>query len=152
MAARPLGIAQYSVSTSSELAVASGEAGSARPGEVDTTNADVTAVARPAGEAQPLGIAKQSTTTEFGVAVSSGEAGPSLPRAKSTPSADVTAVTMLAGEARPPGFEAGLSWSSTSGTTSTAEMAADAKSVVEARPFGIAKYSPDRFRTRSVAR
>ena len=57
-------------------------------------------------------------------------------------------------EARPPGFakhsattesalsvspgEAGSSSSSTSGTTSTTEMAADAKSVVEARPFGIA--------------
>ena len=37
--------------------------------------------------------------------------------------------------------EAGSSWFSTSSTTSTAEMAADAKSVVEARPFGIAKHS-----------
>ena len=84
--------------------------------------------------------------------MASGEAGSARPGEVDTTSADVTAVTMLAGEARPPGFEAGLSWSSTSHTTSTAEMAADAKSVVEARPFGIAKYSPDRFRTRSVAR
>ena len=63
------------VSSASELAVSSGEAGSARPGEEDTTSADVTAVARPAGEAQPLGIAKQSATTKPEPAETSGEVG-----------------------------------------------------------------------------
>ena len=52
--------------------MSSGEAGSARHGEKDTTNADVTAVARPAGEARPLG----STPTASDIAVSSGEARP----------------------------------------------------------------------------
>ena len=45
--ARPPGIAMRSASTASEFAVSSGEFGSARPGEKDSTSADVTAVARP---------------------------------------------------------------------------------------------------------
>ena len=69
----------------SVLAVSSGEAGSARPGEKDTTNASVKAVARPAGGARPLGIAKHSTTTESDVGVSSGESWPYWPGVERTP-------------------------------------------------------------------
>ena len=53
----------HGVSTASDLAVSSGIAGSARPEERDTTNADVTA--RSAGKAQPLGIAKCSLLGSF---------------------------------------------------------------------------------------
>ena len=96
----------HGVSTASELAVSSGEAGSARPGEKDTTNADVTAVARPAGEARPPGIAKQSATTKPELAESSGEAGSPWSRAGDTTNTDFTAAAAVksVGEARPPRF------------------------------------------------
>ena len=51
---------ERNASTASKLAVFSGEARSARPGEKDTTNAQVAAVARPAGEVRPLGTAKHN--------------------------------------------------------------------------------------------
>ena len=86
-------IAEHSVTTASAFAVSSGEAGSARPGKKDTTNAGVTAVARLAGVARPLEIPK----TESDVAVSSGEAGLSWPRVERTPSASITAVAVPAG-------------------------------------------------------
>ena len=70
-----------------------------------------TAVAKPGVEAGPPEIAKNSALTENEVAESYGEG------------------------------EVGSSWSRTTCTTSTDEMAADAKSVVEARPSGIAKQS-----------
>ena len=122
--------------------------------ERGTTNADVTAGARPAGEARPLGIAKHSTTTESDIAVHFGEVGPSWPIEKSTPSAVVTAVVNSADA----GFakhsdttqpevaetsgegEAGSSWSRTTCTTSaTATTATKSVGDGEARPPGIAK-------------
>ena len=69
--ARPLGVAQYSTTTESEVEL-SGEAGLSRSGADVTTSACVTTVAKTVGEPQPPGIAKNSTTTE----ASSGEAGP----------------------------------------------------------------------------
>ena len=117
----------------------------------DATNADGTAVARPAGEVRPRGIAKHSTTTE----VPSGEAGPFWPRAYDMNSAAATASVKSAGEARPPGFakqcattepelaegsdEAGPSWSRA--TDNSAAATAAAKSVGKARPPRIAKQS-----------
>ena len=71
----------------------------------DTTSADVTADAMPAGKARPPGIAKHSATTKPELALFYGEAGLSLSRASGTTSADVSAVAKDAGEARPPGIK-----------------------------------------------
>ena len=84
-------------------------------GANDTTNAAVTAVEKPVGEARPLGIAKHSAPTESELAMSSGE--------DSSSDED----------------EAESSWSRASCTTSTAATAAVAKSVGEVRPPRIAK-------------
>ena len=67
--ARPPGIAKHSASTKSQIAVPSGEAGSASPKDEDTTSA----VAKSAGEGRPFGIAKHSAMTESGVAVLTDE-------------------------------------------------------------------------------
>ena len=120
----------HGVSTASELAVSSGEAGSARSGETDTTNADVTAVASPAGEARPLGSAKQSTTTESDIEVSSGGAGP--PRIAKFSVAAKSELAHSSGGAWP-------SWSRAHGATS-ADVAAAVKSAGKARLPGEAKY------------
>ena len=120
----------HGVSTASELAVFSGGAGSARYREKDTTNADVTAVGRPAGGARPLGSEKHSTTTESDIGVSSGGAGP--PRIAKFSVAAKSELAESSGGAGP-------SWSRAHGATS-ADVAAAVKSDGETRPPGEAKY------------
>ena len=126
--ARPPGIAQHNASTESELAACSGEAGSTRPGAVDTTSADVTAAAKSADEARPPGIAKHSTRTDSELAAFYGEAGPSWFAVNGTTSADATAVAVLAGEARP-------TWIEEHSATTKSELteASDEESSNEAR-------------------
>ena len=70
------------------------------PEQTDDTAADVTAVARPAGEAGPPGIVKQSATTEPELAESSDGVGSSWSRAKGMNSAAAAAALKSAGEAR----------------------------------------------------
>ena len=101
--ARPLGIAKRSVSTASELAVSSGEAGPSWLRAKRTPSADVIAGAMLAGEARPPGIEKQGGTTDSDIAVSSGETGPSWSRANGDRAA-ATAAVKSAGKARPPGI------------------------------------------------
>ena len=65
--ARPPGINKHSVSTESDLAGSSGEAGPSWSGAHGTTSADVaaTAVAKCADEVQPSVLAKYSATSKF---------------------------------------------------------------------------------------
>ena len=65
-----------------------------------TTNAEGTAVVRPADEARPPGIAKQSAKTKAKLAESSGGAGPSWSRAKGTNGAAAAASVKYTGEPR----------------------------------------------------
>ena len=90
-----------------ELAESSGEAGSSGLGANDTTNAAVTAVAKPVGEARPPGFVKYSAASESELAkffLKLGPLGSSWTRANGMNSALATAVVMSVGEARPPGF------------------------------------------------
>ena len=88
--------------------------------ETVCANAAATAVEEPAVEARPRGIAQHSATAVEG---SSGPEQTTLP-----------APTMQQ-------LQGLLVWSSTSGSTSTAGMAAVANSADEARPPGFAKHS-----------
>ena len=80
-----------------KIAVSSGVAWFSGPEEEDTTNADVTAVARLAGEALPFSIVQYSIATESDVEGSSGEAGSSWPGADDTTSAGDTTVAKVVG-------------------------------------------------------
>ena len=78
------------------------------PEQMTHTSADVTAVARSAGEGRPRGIAQCSAKTESEVEGSCGEAGSSWPGADDTTIAGVTTVLETVGESRPlPGIARG---------------------------------------------
>ena len=127
-----------------ELAVSSGEA--------NTTSAEVTAVAKPAGEARPPGIAKHSASTEPELAACSGEAGHSRSRETGTTSADETTGANPVGEARPPVLAKCRATTTSASAQSVgvprppeiAKHTATTKSELavmdDARPLGIAKY------------
>ena len=116
--ARPPGFVECGTAEAeSELAESLGdedETGSSWPTANGTTSASPSA--KCVDGARPLGIAKCSARTESVLAVSPDEE-----------SSDGT----------------GPPWPRASGTWSTAERAAGAKSVVRARPPGIAKFSAD---------
>ena len=129
-AAQPPGTAVHGVSTAFELAVSSGEAGSARPRGKDTTNADVTAVSRPAGEARPLlgshrTVPRQNLKSK-GLLVKLGLLGPG---ADDTTSADGSTVAKAFGAAQPPG-------TAVHGVSTAFELAVSFGEAGSARPRG----------------
>ena len=130
---RAPGTAKRSVSTESELAVSSGDAGSSGPLVNDMMRASATAVGKSVGEPRTPG--KHSATTGSVFAVSSGEAGSVGPGANDTTSVAATAVAKSVVEARRCGIAK---------HRATTAVTAVAKSVEvgEARPPRVTRNCP----------